>query len=220
MFRLISSSLFYAFSLDTLQPLCQRSSFLSIFQFHWADKCQSFITASLLSWIWQYSLPLHSHRDTVSFRVWTMIRLDILWESAPMLCIQRCLHCQIFVFTSVTPLAASLSSYLISQHSKWQDGKCVKSTRSILLQISLNTDHQEVWESVVSQNFETLVKGWKEGMEKVLKENYVFLASHVYLFTELGRDCRYYIIRRPQFSAVNSFALRKGSPLVPVLNNM
>ncbi|XP_045122694.1 probable glutamate receptor [Portunus trituberculatus] len=91
-----------------------------------------------------------------------------------------------------------------------------KGTASVeYLKESLRSDH---WKSLLSRGEEALVTTNEEGMSKVLKNNYAYLSPNSFLFNEYAQDCRIHIVPKPQFRKENSFAMRKGSPLIRILN--
>ncbi|XP_053642597.2 probable glutamate receptor [Cherax quadricarinatus] len=80
--------------------------------------------------------------------------------------------------------------------------------------------YQRTYQTIVSRNFDGIVESMDEGIERVLKEAYVFMEWEVTLFYKFGQDCRLYRLPTGYFPAQASFALKKGSPLVPVFNNL
>lgn len=84
-------------------------------------------------------------------------------------------------------------------------------------QTSKNPDHQEAWQRVREEDY---VESREEGTDKVLREPYVFMDAGPYLNQRFGADCRYFILPSPNFPSMSAFAVKKGSPLTPILNNM
>lgn len=77
-----------------------------------------------------------------------------------------------------------------------------------------------MWQSLLSRGEEAMMATDTEGMEKLLKDNYAYISYREFLFNEYGHDCRIHIVTKPQFKKETSFALQKGSPLIPILNVM
>lgn len=87
-----------------------------------------------------------------------------------------------------------------------------------LLQDSLA--YQKIYRTLESSNFETAVASVEEGIKRVLKEPYVFMDWELSLLYSYGQDCRLYVLPTGYFGTQASFAITKGSPLVPVFNKM
>ena len=64
------------------------------------------------------------------------------------------------------------------------------------------------------------VESREEGATRVLSGPYVFLEAGAYLNKRYGSDCRYFILPTPNFLSVSAFAVKKGSPFIPILNNV
>ncbi|XP_050720035.1 probable glutamate receptor isoform X2 [Eriocheir sinensis] len=82
---------------------------------------------------------------------------------------------------------------------------------------SSNPDHQEAWQKVREEDF---VESREEGTDRVLHEPYVYLDAGPYLNQRFGADCRYFILPSPNFPSMSAFAVKKGSPLIPILNSI
>ncbi|XP_069182152.1 probable glutamate receptor [Procambarus clarkii] len=80
--------------------------------------------------------------------------------------------------------------------------------------------YQETYQSVESKNFKNVVGSLEEGIERVLKEEYVFMECEASLLYKYGQDCRLYCLPEAYFPSQASFALPKGSPLLPVFNRL
>ncbi|XP_069974834.1 glutamate receptor ionotropic, delta-1-like [Penaeus vannamei] len=65
---------------------------------------------------------------------------------------------------------------------------------------------------------EDLVLSPEEGMERVLKGDYAFMEWEFYYNLNFGDECGAFLLPASYFPDYTSFALRKGSPLVPVMN--
>lgn len=90
----------------------------------------------------------------------------------------------------------------------------------ILPQASKDIKTQEVWRKVLLNADETLVPSVVEGIRTVTEDNFVHLSADTYL-NDYWADCRLSIVSKtPQFTGYSSFALKKGSPLTPLLNIM
>lgn len=77
---------------------------------------------------------------------------------------------------------------------------------------------QKVWKNIEPE--EDLVLNYKEGMERVYSESYALLMWEVYYELNHGNDCGVFLIPAPYFPIHTSFAMRKASPLVPILNKV
>ncbi|MPD00749.1 hypothetical protein E2C01_096244 [Portunus trituberculatus] len=82
---------------------------------------------------------------------------------------------------------------------------------------SRSLEHQEAWAEMQEDD---LVASREEGTMRVLRGPYVFLEAGAYLNKRYGSDCRYFILPTPNFPSLSAFAVRKGSPFIPVLNNV
>ncbi|KAK8385789.1 hypothetical protein O3P69_016515 [Scylla paramamosain] len=82
---------------------------------------------------------------------------------------------------------------------------------------SRSPEHQEAWENMQEDDF---VESREEGTARVLRGPYVFLEAGAYLNKRYGADCRYFILPTPNFPSLSAFAVRKGSPFIPILNNI
>ncbi|XP_047488129.1 glutamate receptor ionotropic, kainate 1-like [Penaeus chinensis] len=77
---------------------------------------------------------------------------------------------------------------------------------------------QKVWKSIDVDN--DLVIDYEEGMQRVYKDSYALLMWEVYYELNHGNDCGVFLLPAPYFPIHTSFAMRKASPLVPILNKI
>ncbi|KAG7169750.1 Glutamate receptor ionotropic, delta-1-like 23 [Homarus americanus] len=74
------------------------------------------------------------------------------------------------------------------------------------------------YKNMMAKKDHVLVGDTLEGMQKTLKENYIYFDTGIYVLN--AADCRHLILPNAVFTAITSFALQKGSPLVPVFNQI
>ncbi|XP_042220961.1 probable glutamate receptor [Homarus americanus] len=86
------------------------------------------------------------------------------------------------------------------------------------LKVSPNPDYQLAYKNMMAKKDHVLVGDTLEGMQKTLKENYIYFDTGIYVLN--AADCRHLILPNAVFTAITSFALQKGSPLVPVFNQI
>ncbi|XP_037803358.1 probable glutamate receptor [Penaeus monodon] len=77
---------------------------------------------------------------------------------------------------------------------------------------------QKVWKSIDVDN--DLVIDYEEGMQRVYRDSYALLMWEVYYELNHGNDCGVFLLPAPYFPIHTSFAMRKASPLVPILNKI
>ncbi|XP_042217663.1 probable glutamate receptor [Homarus americanus] len=80
--------------------------------------------------------------------------------------------------------------------------------------------YQNTYQSIVADNFETMVESLDDGMKRVISESFVFMEWDVPILYNYGHDCRLFMLPSSYFPTQASFIIRKGSPLVPVLNRL
>ncbi|ROT75751.1 Glutamate receptor ionotropic, kainate 2 [Penaeus vannamei] len=108
----------------------------------------------------------------------------------------------------------------INRDSKLTLGWRKGSSLGEMFQTSVSPAHRRVWEKAEDGGMEALTLSMEEGAARVLKEPYLFISSEVAILHTFGQDCRMYILPTSYFPVQQSFALRKGSPLVPILNKV
>lgn len=57
-----------------------------------------------------------------------------------------------------------------------------------------------------------------EGVAKTLLEKFVYMDTDLYIYYNV--DCRHYVLPGSEFRAFTSFAFKKGSPFIPILNSV
>ncbi|XP_064106966.1 probable glutamate receptor [Macrobrachium nipponense] len=78
--------------------------------------------------------------------------------------------------------------------------------------------HQSVWQSIRKDNFAALSPDLPSGIERVKSEPYVLMDWELRLMHRYGGDCELFFLPTSYFEVKSSFALRKGSPYVSLLN--
>ncbi|XP_037797156.1 probable glutamate receptor [Penaeus monodon] len=79
---------------------------------------------------------------------------------------------------------------------------------------------QKIWKSIKDGNYQSLANSMEAGMKRVYEEPYLFIESEIPLRYSYGHDCRLFMLPTSYFPVKISFALKKNSPLVPVLNGV
>ncbi|XP_042229189.1 probable glutamate receptor [Homarus americanus] len=105
----------------------------------------------------------------------------------------------------------------VSRHPTLKMGLIRGSSLTEYFRVSKSLEHRTIWKSLGSDDF---VNSREEGMERVLQQPFVFLAAGAYLSNKYGRDCRYFILPKANFPSISAFAIKKASPLIPVLNKI
>ncbi|XP_071523389.1 probable glutamate receptor [Panulirus ornatus] len=105
----------------------------------------------------------------------------------------------------------------VRRHSPLRLGFIEGSSVTEYLRTSQSSEHQQIWQSLTPKD---LVLSREEGMKRVMTHPFVFLVAENYLNNKYGKDCRYLILPKPYFPSMSAFAIRKGSPLIPVLNKI
>ncbi|XP_063843812.1 probable glutamate receptor isoform X2 [Scylla paramamosain] len=105
----------------------------------------------------------------------------------------------------------------ISRHPRLRLNFIRGSSITEYFRTSRSQEHQEAWENMQEDDF---VESREEGTARVLRGPYVFLEAGAYLNKRYGADCRYFILPTPNFPSLSAFAVRKGSPFIPILNNI
>ncbi|XP_042876130.1 probable glutamate receptor [Penaeus japonicus] len=98
----------------------------------------------------------------------------------------------------------------------WRKG----SSLGEVFKTSVSPTYRKVWTKVEETNMEPLTLSMDEAFSKVLEEPYLFISSEVAILYTFGQDCRVYILPTSYFPVQQSFALKKGSPLIPILNKV
>ncbi|XP_064096457.1 probable glutamate receptor [Macrobrachium nipponense] len=81
-------------------------------------------------------------------------------------------------------------------------------------------DIRQIWQNNHDQNFASLTGSLQEGMERVLKGNYVFMKTEMAIHYNYGQDCRIYMLPSTYFPGLYSIAVAKGSPLRRVFDKI
>ncbi|XP_063600734.1 glutamate receptor 1-like [Penaeus indicus] len=82
---------------------------------------------------------------------------------------------------------------------------------------SKNPLHQSVWRRMEEED---LALTAQDGMNRVYSENYALMLWGIYFKVNYAQDCRVFTLPTGYFPTYTSFALTKGSPLVPVFNKL
>ncbi|XP_037803575.1 uncharacterized protein LOC119597997 [Penaeus monodon] len=82
---------------------------------------------------------------------------------------------------------------------------------------SKNPLHQSVWHRMREEDLSLTAQ---DGMDRVYNENYAFMLWGIYFRVNYAQDCRVFTLPTGYFPTYTSFALTKGSPLVPVFNKL
>ncbi|XP_037803577.1 uncharacterized protein LOC119597999 [Penaeus monodon] len=82
---------------------------------------------------------------------------------------------------------------------------------------SKNPLHQSVWHRMREEDLSLTAQ---DGMDRVYSENYAFMLWGIYFRVNYAQDCRVFTLPTGYFPTYTSFALTKGSPLVPVFNKL
>ncbi|XP_066940246.1 probable glutamate receptor [Macrobrachium rosenbergii] len=79
---------------------------------------------------------------------------------------------------------------------------------------------RQIWLSNRDKNFVSLTGSLHEGLERVLKGNYVFMKTEMAIHYNYGQDCRIYILPSAYFPGLYTIAVAKGSPFRHVFNKI
>ncbi|XP_042873441.1 probable glutamate receptor [Penaeus japonicus] len=82
---------------------------------------------------------------------------------------------------------------------------------------SKNPLHQSVWRRMKEDDLAITAT---QGMERVYEEKYALMLWGIYFQVNYAHDCRVFTLPKGYFPTYTSFAITKGSPLVPVLNKL
>lgn len=80
--------------------------------------------------------------------------------------------------------------------------------------------YRKIWDKVAANDMEALILTMEEAEARVLSKPYLMIASEISILHTFGQDCRIYILPNSFFPKQRSFVLRKGSPLIPILNKV
>ncbi|XP_063600736.1 probable glutamate receptor [Penaeus indicus] len=108
----------------------------------------------------------------------------------------------------------------INRNSKLTLGWRKGSSLGEIFKTSVSPAYRRVWEKAEEGAMGALTLSMEEAAARVLEEPYLFISSEVAILYTFGQDCQVYILPTSYFPVQQSFALRKGSPLVPVLNKV
>ncbi|KAG7178228.1 Glutamate receptor-like 60, partial [Homarus americanus] len=160
-------------------------------------------------------------QGTSERQVWTSLRL--VWVTCFLLHVVLLAHYTSDLITALAaglplPTVANLDD--INQDPSLDLGYLKGSSLTEYFKESPALVYQNTYQSIVADNFETMVESLDDGMKRVISESFVFMEWDVPILYNYGHDCRLFMLPSSYFPTQASFIIRKGSPLVPVLNRL
>lgn len=119
-----------------------------------------------------------------------------------------------FVCTLKYRIIIAISFYLCARD-------CIHNSLAFAVsQMSTIPAYRKIWDKVAANDMEALILTMEEAEARVLSKPYLMIASEISILHTFGQDCRIYILPNSFFPKQRSFVLRKGSPLIPILNKV